>query len=79
MSPMASANNIIDRLGGPSAVAEITGAKLNAIRQWGRIGIPYRFWLKLHERAVTTGHEDITLDALAATKAEYLAARQRAA
>ncbi len=75
MPAMASANTIIAQLGGPDAVARITGAKLNAIRQWDRIGIPYRFWGAVVDAAAASEVDGITFDVLRESKAEYLAQR----
>lgn len=59
------ASSIIERLGGTRKVAEITGAKRNAVSQWLRIGIPAKYWPALVK---SVSDDSLTFEQLQATK-----------
>jgi DNA-binding transcriptional regulator YdaS (Cro superfamily) len=54
---------IIDALGGSTAVADICGVKSQAVSQWRRRGIPSRHFLSLFNAAKGAGL-DVSLDHL---------------
>ncbi len=62
------AHRIIAALGGKRAVAELTGSKPNAVTQWHRIGIPFKFWHVLVDRAAQAGVDGVTFETLQGTK-----------
>jgi hypothetical protein len=64
-----NATQIIDAFGGRPAMATLTGANEQAVRQWGRIGVPSKYWHVLVRRAAETGVAGVTFEVLAATKA----------
>ncbi len=63
-----TAPEIIEAFGGTASVADLTGARPNAVTQWRRIGIPSKYWDVLVERAATTGIGGITFASLRASK-----------
>ena len=65
---IAAREIIKDRFKGRRDVASITGATPNAVAQWYRIGIPPKYWPVLVDVARDRGVQDVTFDALAATK-----------
>jgi len=75
------ANEILDRLGGLQALADLTGSSTNTVRAWRLIGIPYKFWLTLQARAKALGF-DLSAETLEATKVaqreKYRASRKAA-
>lgn len=71
---MSNGRKIVEALGGRARVAEITGVKANAVRAWDRIGVPYRFWALLNDHARENGLDEVTLEAMVATKPDQKAA-----
>lgn len=55
---------IIAALGGRLAVADLTGAKPNAVTQWRAAGIPFKYWHVLVEHAKAASVESVTYSAL---------------
>lgn len=45
----------LEALGGRAAVAEITGAKPNAITQWRQAGVPFKYWHRIIRAAHVRG------------------------
>lgn len=61
-------DELITAFGGREAVAQITGAKPNAITQWRLAGVPYRHWPSLIEAASSRGINGVTFEALRQTR-----------
>lgn len=62
-----TATEIIIAVGGRNRVAELTGAKRNAVTQWYKAGIPSKFWPDLLAEAERLEVASVTVDALRGT------------
>ena len=69
---MASTERIIAAMGGREALAELTGARVRTVEQWGRIGIPHKHFDLLVKVAKRRGISGVTHQALYAAKAATL-------
>jgi hypothetical protein len=63
-----TASEIIQALGGRLSVAEITGAKPNAVTQWRKAGIPPFYWHKLVGAAAEKQIQGVTFETLQSTR-----------
>lgn len=58
MAQYTSAGAVIDALGGTTAVAELTGSKLNTVSNWRAFGVfPPKTYLVLINELAAKGHE----------------------
>lgn len=69
-----TAAQIIAAFGGRQAMADLTGAKPDAVTQWRYIGIPAKYWPRLVDAAVAKKVAGITFAVLEATKPAKVAA-----
>lgn len=71
---MKSHAEVIERLGGPTKLAQSLGVTPGLLTHWKRRGIPLKFWLRIEKTSLGREH-GITadlLDGLANNKVEEL-------
>lgn len=57
------ASQVIERLGGPAALAKRLGASRTAAYNWRHTGIPAKFWIEV-QRIAEQAREDIPISAI---------------